>query len=228
MPSRLRTAGFTLIEAMISVALVGLIVAKLTIVMSEARHTHQEESISMALEDQASELIDRISYAVVGADAATLTPYKVAPLPAAELNYRVSMGVEDGKVVWGDPEIIGLNQDGGQVYWGQNPGQANERIVVWANTVSQLLQAELLNGVDDNGNDLADELGLSFVMDGKSVTVRLTLERGQQEGNKVQVTRETTVTCRNGTPTGLANADDGLAEPGGVLSEGMGSMGQSL
>jgi hypothetical protein len=165
--------------------------------MNEASRTHQEESVSMALEDQASELIDRIAYAIVGSDAETLDPYMVAPFPASELHYQVSLGVEEGQVVWGDPEVIGLSEQGTQVYWGQNVGTANERLVVWANTVSELLEDEFLNGVDDNQNDLADELGLSFVMDQKSVTIRLTLERGRKEGDPIQVTKETTITCRN-------------------------------
>jgi hypothetical protein len=76
-------------------------------------------------------------------------------------------------------------------------GEAEERVVAWANTVSEMLQDELMNGVDDNDNDLADELGLSFVLDARSVTIRLSLERAADDGKKVQVTKETTVTCRN-------------------------------
>ena len=83
------------------------------------------------------------------------------------------------------------------MYWGQNPGEASERIVIWANTVSQMLEDEVMNGVDDNQNDLADELGLSFVLDRQSVTIRLTLERTRDEGKRIQVTQSTTVTCRN-------------------------------
>jgi len=195
--ARLRRAGFTLIEVLIAVALLGLVLTKLGIVMEQARRAHEEESISMQLDDQALELIDRISYALYGSDAQRLNPYMVAPFQTSELHYQVSLGVEDGKVVWGEPEVIGLSGDGRQVYWGQDVGEVNEQVVVWANTVSELLQDELLNGIDDNGNDLADELGLSFVMDGKSVTIRLSLEREQDDGKKIEVMRETTVTCRN-------------------------------
>jgi hypothetical protein len=190
-------AGFTVIETVIALTLIGLVLTKLTLVMDEARRAHEDESLSMALEDQAMELIDRISYALVGAAHDKLTPALESPFYAAEIRYQISLGVEDGEVVWGDPELIGLKEDTGQVYWGQNVGEANERIAVWANTVSDMLEDELLNGVDDNKNDLADELGLSFVLDAKSVTIRLTLERERTGGKKIQVTRETTVTCRN-------------------------------
>ena len=194
--SRVR-AGFTVIETVIALTLVGLVLTKLTLVMDEARRAHEDESLSMALEDQAMELIDRISYALVGSSREKIDPALEAPFTQAEIRYQVSLGVEEGKAVWSDPEIIGLREQSGEVYWGQNPGEPNERIVIWASTVSQMLQDELMNGIDDNQNDLADELGLSFVFDQESVTIRLTLERARDEGEKIQVTQETTVTCRN-------------------------------
>lgn len=192
-----RRAGFTVIETIIAMTLIGLVLTKLTLVMDEARRAHQEESLSMALEDQAMELLDRIAYAIVGSSRERLTPALAAPFPMAEIRYQVSLGVEDGLTVWSDPEIIGLSEESRQVYWGQNVGEVNERIVVWANTVSEMLEDELMNGVDDNGNELADELGLAFVLDDRSVTIRLSLERERNEGKSIQVTRETTVTCRN-------------------------------
>jgi len=193
----LSRAGFTVVEAVIAMTLVGLVLTKLTMVMDQARRAHQDESVAMALEDQAMELMDRISFALVGSSADNLDPLPIAPFPSATIHYQISMGVEDGEPVWSDPEVIGLTEDTGQVFWGQNVGEMNERIVVWANTVSQMLEDELLNGIDDNENDLADELGLAFVLDQRAVTIRLSLERVRDDGQKIQVTRETTVTCRN-------------------------------
>jgi len=190
-------AGFTLLETIIAMALVGLVLTKLMLVIDEARRAHEDESVTMMLDDQATELVDRIAFAIVGSAREKLTPTQFAPLTSERIRYQLSLGVEDGAVVWSDPEVIGLEQESGEIYWNQNEGEANERRVVWANTVSQMLEDELLNGIDDNGNSLADELGLSFVLDGDSVTIRLSLEREREEGKKVQVTKETTVTCRN-------------------------------
>lgn len=190
-------SGFTVIEAVIAMTLVGLVLTKLTLVMDEARRAHQDESMAMALEDQAMELMDKIAYALVGSSADNLDPLPIAPFPTATIHFQVSLGVEDGAPVWSDPEVIGLSEDTGQVFWGQNVGEVNERVVVWANTVSEMLEDELLNGLDDNQNDLADELGLAFVLEERAVTIRLSLERLRDDGKKIQVTRETTVTCRN-------------------------------
>ena len=192
-----QTAGFTLIEAMIAMALVGLILTKLTIVMTEARRAHRNESVTMALEDQAAQVLDRIAFAIIGSHADTIDPGVGAPFSTDELTFQVSMGVEDGEVVFGEPEQIGTRGDGSQLYWGQNMGAAEERIVAWCNSVSEMLEGELLNGLDDNDNDLDDELGLSFDMDGKSITIRLTLVRTDGQGGRTEVTEQTTVTCRN-------------------------------
>lgn len=191
------SSGFSLVEAVIALALIGLVVTKLTVVMGDAQEAHQHETTAMALEDQAMELIDKIAYAIVGSSRDSLDPNPAVPFFSPRMRYAISLGVEDGQVVWGDPEEIGLVEEQGELYWGQNLGLESERRVVWANTVSQLLEDELPNGEDDNGNELADELGLCFVLEGSKVTIRLTLERVDEAGDRIQVRRETEVTVRN-------------------------------
>jgi type II secretory pathway component PulJ len=196
--NRRTSQGFSLVEAVIALSLIGLVVTKLTVVMGDAQHAHHQETTAMALEDQAMELIDKIAYAIVGSSRDSLDPNNAGvPFYSQRMRYSLSLGVEDGQAVWGDPEEIGLVEEQGELYWGQNLGLESERRVVWANTVSQLLEDELPNGEDDNGNELADELGLCFVLDGSKVTIRLTLERIDAEGNRIQVRRETEVTVRN-------------------------------
>ena len=195
---RRRSAGFSLIEAMIALVLLGVVVTKLTIVIGEARNTQSRESSHLILEDRARQVLDRISYAIMGSDAQSLIPDTEFPAHHSELRYRVSMGVEDGAVVWSDPEIIGLSPlDPNQIYWGTNVGEANERIIVWCNVVSDLLEDEFANGMDDNANGLADEDGLTFVLDRSSVTIRITLRGEDDSGNEIRHTVQTMVTCRN-------------------------------
>jgi type II secretory pathway pseudopilin PulG len=189
--------GFTIIEALIAMALVGLVLTKLTMVVTQAQKAHTNEVATMVLEDQAAQVLDRVAFAIIGSDADTIDPVVEAPFSTDELSFRISMGVEEGEVIWGNPEQIGLRGDGSQLYWGQNVGEVEERIVVWCNTVSEMLEGELLNGYDDNGNNLDDELGLSFDKNGKSITIRMTLVTVDKEGRSREVTEQTTVTCRN-------------------------------
>ncbi len=187
-------AGFTAMELVIAVALLAIVIVKLTMVMSAASHSQRRETAAMALEDNVRRVLDRISYAVMGADRQSLFPNGTNPDQFQWLEYRVSLGVENGKIVWDDPETIGL--DGNQVYWAINEGQPEERRVVWCNAVRALLEKEFANGLDDNVNGLTDEGGLSFALEGDSITIRLTLERPTKEGPLTR-TAETTVTCRN-------------------------------
>ena len=190
-------SGFSLVEVMIAVVLLGIVVAKLTIVIDQARDSYGHESARMAVEDRALYVLDRIAMAIMASDRESLDPEPELPTFTSRLKYQVSLGVEDGEVVWGDPEVISLDDSGESLYWAKNEGLPNQQLSTWANNVSQLLEEELLNGADDNANGLFDESGLNFVIDRNSVTIRLTLEGEDTDGRPIHHTVETTVTCRN-------------------------------
>jgi len=192
-----RIGGFTLIELMFAVALLAIIVLKLTIVVKEAQEIHGRETTQMALEDKAYQVLDRIVYAIIGADAETLDPTAIFPFFAAGLEYKISMGVEDGETIWGPVEYIGVEEGSSELRWGQNLGESDERFVVWCSNVSDLLDEELENGTDDNGNTLVDETGLTLTVREDSVTIILTLEGVGKGGEVNRQTVETLVTCRN-------------------------------
>lgn len=192
-----KTSGFSLVEAMIAIVLLGIVVTKLTIVIDQARDSYGQESARMAIEDRALYVLDQVAYAVMSADRDSLLPDPSLPTFTSRLQFQVSMGVEDGEIVLGDPEVIALTDEGSSLYWAQNEGEENERLVTWANNVSELLGEELLNGADDNGNGLLDESGLNFVIDRNSVTIRLTLAGEDSRGKPIRHTVQTTVTCRN-------------------------------
>lgn len=189
--------GFTLIEALIAASLLGIVVVKITMVLNSATQSHNRESSAMVLEDQAHRVLDQIAYAIMGAERDELVPDPLQPLYSTELNYSVSLGVEAGEVVFNDPERIGLGNVLSQLVWAENPGVAEERRVVWTNLVSPFLEGEIPNGVDDNGNGLVDESGLTFSLEGNAVTIRLSLARPQSDGTLLEETVETLVTCRN-------------------------------
>lgn len=191
-------AGFTALEAVFALALVAIVVTKVALVMDSASGAYQEESSRAALEDQARRVLDRIALAVMGSDREGLNPETFAPLSTNQLTYQVNLGVEDGQIVWSDPERITTDgPDNAQVVWLENPGALEERRIVWANIAREFLEGELQNGADDNQNGLVDESGLSFDIDGSKVSIRLTLTREGLDGRELVQTVETEATCRN-------------------------------
>ncbi len=195
-PLRSPRAGWTLIELALASLLVTAVVTKAAFVVNAALGMAGDETASMQQEDQARSVIDKIALAVMGSDRGTLFP-QIEELHSDSIRYTFSLGIEDGEVVWSDPEQIRLDGGRHSVEWLENPGAAEERKAVWTSLVSPLLQGEVTNGVDDNGNGLIDEDGLSFVLEGERVVIRLTLRRAEVDGRTVEQTVESVVCCRN-------------------------------
>ena len=153
----------------------------------------------LTLNDEADMTFDRISLAVMSSSADNVYPVAVAPGFTSEISYSVSLGVEDGRVVLSPPESIAWLETlrGGRVIWSQNPGDAEERSVVWSNWVPELFEDEVANAEDDNANGLTDEGGLAFDMVGERVNIHLTVERQNPDGQLVPISRFLQVTCRN-------------------------------
>lgn len=195
-PPRRSQAGLTLIELLIAGVLTIAVVVKAAYVVDTALGVANDETASMHYEDQARRVLDRIALAVMGSDRETLLP-QIEEIHSNSIRYSFSLGLEDGAVVWSDPEEISLDAGNSSIQWRENPDAADERRAVWSNLVSPLLEGELINGADDNGNGLIDEDGLSFVLEGQSVVIRLTLRRPEVDGRLVQETVEAVVHCRN-------------------------------
>ena len=192
-----RRAGFTLLEVLIALALVGLVIANVAMVMQTGTKAYQMESSLGDLEIQADRTLDRIALALMASSRESIDPSAQAPFHASAVNYEQSLGVEDGEPVFGPAERIEMTVQEGRVMWRERPEEPSERSVVWTNWVSAFLEGEVQNGLDDNGNGLIDETGLSFEVVGSRVTIRLTLEREMPDRSVRRISRETVVTCRN-------------------------------
>ncbi len=119
----------------------------------------------------------------MAADAKSLVPGVEAPLDSNSLKFKVHLGIEDGKVLWSDPEEIA--QQGEKVVWRSNLATERERQITWTNLAAQFLEGEIQNGMDDNGNGLIDERGFSIDIRGGYATVRLTACGGTELDRKV-------------------------------------------
>lgn len=185
-----------MIEMVISVALLAIVVAKLAIVMSTSSETFEDHAATMDLENRAQQVMDQIVLQIMSADSSSLVPSPASPDESDELTFNVSLGVRDGEVVYSPPQRIEMADGGGAVTWSENPGAVDERRVVWCNIARPFFDGELPNAVDDNGNGLIDEHGLSFEIQGRKVTIRLTLEREGPAGELIQTIQEAEATCR--------------------------------
>jgi len=192
-----RTGGFTLVEVIVSVTLVALIAVNISMLIGSGKKNFENTTAQMELEVQAARAMDRIALALMGSSRDTLYLTPEAPFNTHVMNYEMNLGMDGDDPVWSDPERIELVIEDGKVQWLENPGDLGERHVVWAKWVTEYLEGEVPNNLDDNGNGLVDEKGLSFDLDRNSVIIRLTAEREGPNGEAITKTMTRRVTCRN-------------------------------
>jgi len=194
-----RRAGMTLVEIAIALTILALLTVNATMVARTGSKVATSGVFLSTLNDERDLTLDRITLALMGASADEVYPRMVAPASTEQVNYSVSLGLEDGEIVYGPPERIGWypTPQGGRVAWSQNPTTPEERVVVWSNSVPSLHKGEVENGLDDNQNSVNDERGLAFVQAGSLMQVMLTVERVDPDGKVVAVERLKQVSCRN-------------------------------
>ncbi len=194
-----RSGGFTLLEMTISVILLSVVVGNVYWLMQKSTKAMGSQNVAYDLDTQARRAMDKITMAIVGATEADLQIPTDKPNYTSYLNYKDSLGLDaNGQNIPSDQQRIQLtNVQGGEVTWLQNPDEPNEKRVIFSKNVPPFLKDEVSNGLDDNANGIIDETGLSFIKNGKSVTVFLTISRTLADGSVVQRELHETVTCRN-------------------------------
>jgi type II secretory pathway pseudopilin PulG len=208
-----RVRGFSLVEVLISMTMLAGLLGTLLTVVSTGSSAARVGMARQSLEGAARRTLDRIASELFSAGAETLDPDPAAPWGSSNLSFQKIEGF-DGEIVWGTPNAFSLALEEGELDNGEDDngnglidervlvytrdlGGANELATVWVHGVRELSEGELDNGEDDNGNGLEDEEGLSFLLIGGRLTVRLTLEELDSEGNNLVRTVETSVRLRN-------------------------------
>lgn len=202
---RQRRAGFTLLELAVALVLFALVVGNVFTILGSTTNALGDRNVSFDADVQARRTLDRIAMAVLGSNAESI--YATAESPGFEpsMNYVEFLGMADlegdggSEPVYSPQMRIGLTGAASdEVSWSENPGEENEKRVVWLKGIAQFAQGEIAaNGIDDNGNGLIDETGLAFVKDGRSVRILLSMRRPDGKGGFIDRELETTVTCRN-------------------------------
>ena len=188
-------SGLTIVEAVVSVALLALVFSAFTLVVQAARRQQREGMQSLEIERTGNRVVDRIVGLLRYADATSFFPIAAPPLSSSTIGFQVVEGWAGAPVVSG-PQDLALSPDG-RIVWTLDAGLPTEQSVGLASGVPALLEGESANGVDDNGNGLVDEPGLCFARSGGVLLVRFTLQRTGAEGEDLVRTFEARVNPRN-------------------------------
>jgi type II secretory pathway pseudopilin PulG len=209
-----RTAGFTLVEVVLVAALFGSIFGSVVFVFRSSTRACQVGSTSGHLEAVVNRTLDKIADRLQASSHTTVVPSLASPFSSPQIDFQRTASYAAGVVVWSPTERIGfqlrpnevdnsVDDDGdgivddGRVVWTQDLGLASQSTAVWAEGVTEYLQGELQNNLDDNVNALIDERGLCFTVDASSVVVRLTLQSRSVNGVLITKTVQKRVFFRN-------------------------------
>lgn len=193
-----KTSGFTLIEMAVACVLLVVVVGNVYTMLRQSSKSLGSQNATFDVETQARRTMDRIANAIIGATEQDLQIPVAQPGSTSFLCYKESLGMQGGAMAKSALQKIAYtNLEGGEVAWFENPGDPNEKRIIFSRNVPPLLQKEISNGVDDNGNGIVDETGLAFVKEGKSITIWLTIRRTFPNGETIEKQLNETVTCRN-------------------------------
>jgi len=190
-------SGFTLIEITIAMTIAVIIIANVVMVQNASNRAYESGVFGSALEDSADTAMDRIALAIMSTSSEDLDEVLGAPASVSRIDYEVIVDVVGGEPGPGTPERIEFLIDDGVVRWSRDPGMPTELSTVWTKWVPELLEGELFNNKDDNGNGIADEEGLAFDKEFEQLRVQMTLSRTDKNHQQYVRTRSRRATCRN-------------------------------
>lgn len=208
-------AGFTLVETMIATTVLAIVLGAVGLTVLHGKENFRQGVSVAVLEARAQRILDRIVEELRYAGRNSLPIVPDLPSGSSSIEFRVCEGYDSAATIWSnrmslarvpdprDPEDgIDNDNDGvvdeGQIILTRNLGEFDELDVVIGSGVRRLLEGEVANVADDNGNGLTDEPGLSFLFEGtSSLTIRLSLEAVDPRGQPLVRTVQTSVNLRN-------------------------------
>jgi type II secretory pathway pseudopilin PulG len=210
-----RRAAFTLIETLIACTVSAALLIAIGMTLQRSGDAFRAESVASDTDAQARRALERIAAEFMDARRTSLVLAPLPPLVPSSADYTRAQGFAGGAIVEGpqrqlrfeyDPRELddgldndsdGLVDEGRVVLDTDVPGDGQE--VVLVENVRELLEGELANFLDDNGNGLADEAGFTLAYDPITftLTLRITVERFLPGGGVVTRTAETAVRIRN-------------------------------
>lgn len=213
---RLGRRGFTLIEVMVSSALLGVVLGASMLITLSGKRAFTQGATRAKAELKARRALERVCAELADAGIDAITPAIAADgsVSTSTLTFDPLQSVQGGAAVWGtstrlarvasseDPDDgIDNDNDGlideGQLVLTRDVGGPAEFTSVLCSNVPELLDGESANGADDNQNGLVDEAGFSVQRIGSMLTVRISVEEPGEGGTTLAATATTSISLRN-------------------------------
>lgn len=209
-----RRAGFTIVELLIAVALLGLALSGAAMVSRSGSEVHRTSVAVQDVEQRLHRALEQVSGALTTAGADYLVPTPVEGLAYGSLQFQQVIGhtgttpdlgptIELATEIEGNEADNGADDDGDglvderELVLTLDVGGANEQRVKLVSGVLELLEGESSDGLDENGNGLVDEPGFHLERNGDVVAVRLSIGDQDPQGRLVVRTAELDIRMRN-------------------------------
>ena len=187
-PIRSRRAGYTLVELLIggfflaSMLMVAGLATERTVATFRAKRAEQETVVV------GNRLLERLASELAFSARAGLAPATLTGVGSERIEYRVATGggafsgLRTLELVLERGELDNdLDDDGDglvdehEVLFTRDVGAPEQLSVSLAGGVAEYAAGEQPNGLDDDGDGRIDERGLSFVLDGDTLALEVTL-----------------------------------------------------
>ena len=139
-------AGFTMIELMVGLALLGLILVNVYMVLADSSKAYGSKTLQANTEMQLRRTLDRIALAVMSSSRGTLWTATDSPLSESELHYETSLGMENGVPIWSDLQKIGLTSGEANYLYDTQVSKSYATVTLNQNVFSQTVAAYVAAG----------------------------------------------------------------------------------
>ena len=113
-------AGYTLVEVLIAIAILVLLSINIAMLLRAGRAAAVTGTLNARMSNELNQTVDRISLALMGADAAALDGPQLKPLSSEYVRFQACLGVEASGVIHGPLEEIQWHPtsgDSGRILW---------------------------------------------------------------------------------------------------------------
>jgi prepilin-type N-terminal cleavage/methylation domain-containing protein len=213
---RTRTAGFSLVEMVVVAAILSFVLGMPLMIFRSAERMQSTVTTRVELQAMVRQTLDRIASRLEGSSAAMIPQSLLgAGVGSPIVDFQVASGWNGANITWGPPERIALlpspeDPDDGRdndsdglideriVVWTTNVGLASQRSAVLRRDVPERLAGEIAgNGIDENGNGLMNEAGLSFEFVDDQVVIRHSLQGRDSSNATIVHSEERRIAFRN-------------------------------